>query len=129
MQTQTGRSFAMCSTSVNACWNRRARVIYNDCTVRDQNPVGEADPGAAMNLKVNLPPVPGGPGPPPPPPDGGGDDCHPSYPDKCLDPYAYDYDCLNGEGDGPLYVRGPLVVLPPDPFDLDRDGNGIGCEY
>jgi len=25
-------------------------------------------------------------------------------------------------------VEGPIRVLAPDPFDLDRDGNGLGCE-
>ncbi len=31
-------------------------------------------------------------------------------------------------GNGPNYVEGPIRVLAPDPFDLDRDGNGLGCE-
>ena len=39
-----------------------------------------------------------------------------------------DYDCAGGSGNGPNYVHGPLKVLPPDPFGLDRDGDGIGCE-
>jgi micrococcal nuclease len=30
--------------------------------------------------------------------------CHPSYPDVCLDPNAVDYDCAGGSGNGPLYV-------------------------
>jgi hypothetical protein len=50
----------------------------------------------------------------------------------CLDPSAYDYDCEGGSGDGPDYVEGPVTVdwdVPdPDPFELDRDQNGIGCE-
>jgi hypothetical protein len=50
--------------------------------------------------------------------------CHPSYPTVCLYRNRGDYDCAGGTGDGPNYVRG----LPPDPFDLDRDGDGIGCE-
>lgn len=29
---------------------------------------------------------------------------------------------------GPNYVDGPIRVRPPDPFDLDRDGDGVGCE-
>jgi hypothetical protein len=28
----------------------------------------------------------------------------------------------------PNDVDGPLRVLAPDPFDLDRDGDGWGCE-
>ena len=45
-----------------------------------------------------------------------------------LNPNAVDYDCAGGAGDGPRYVEGPLRVRPPDPFDLDREGDGWGCE-
>jgi hypothetical protein len=31
-------------------------------------------------------------------------------------------------GNGPNYVEGPIRVRPPDPFDLDRDHDGEGCE-
>lgn len=54
--------------------------------------------------------------------------CHPSYPGACLDPTASDYDCAGGSGNGPKYVQGPVTVRPPDPFDLDSDSDGIGCE-
>ena len=54
--------------------------------------------------------------------------CDPSYPDVCLDPAVEDYDCAGGSGNGPGYVEGPIRVLPPDPFDLDREGDGVGCE-
>jgi len=62
-------------------------------------------------------------GPPPP----SSDDCHPSYEGACLDPNASDYDCEDGEGDGPEYT-GPVTVVGEDEYDLDRDGNGEGCE-
>jgi predicted nucleic acid-binding Zn-ribbon protein len=52
--------------------------------------------------------------------------CHPSY-DPCLDPNAGDYDCSGGEGDGPKYT-GTVSVTGPDDYDLDRDGDGIGCD-
>jgi hypothetical protein len=39
-----------------------------------------------------------------------------------------DYDCLGGPGDGPYYVQGPIAVGWNDEYDLDRDGDGIGCE-
>jgi hypothetical protein len=55
-------------------------------------------------------------------------DCDPSYPDDCLDPNSADYDCDRGSGDGPRYVTGPVSVPGADPYDLDRDGDGIGCD-
>jgi hypothetical protein len=61
-------------------------------------------------------------------PNGASASCEPSYPDDCLDPDALDYDCEGGEGDGPEYVAGPVTVRGDDPFDLDRDGDGIGCD-
>jgi len=54
--------------------------------------------------------------------------CNPAYPDACLKDGIGDYDCAGGTGNGPNYVREPIRVLPPDPFDLDRNGDGIGCE-
>lgn len=59
---------------------------------------------------------------------GGSSGCEPSYPDDCLDPNASDYDCEGGTGDGPKYVAGPITVRGSDPFDLDRDGDGAGCD-
>jgi len=53
--------------------------------------------------------------------------CHPSYEGACLLPYASDYDCAGGSGNGPYYT-GRVYVVGPDVFDLDRDGDGIGCE-
>jgi hypothetical protein len=54
-------------------------------------------------------------------------DCTPGY-DPCLPP-ASDYDCRGGSGNGPAYT-GRVAVDPAlgDPYDLDRDGDGIGCE-
>lgn len=54
--------------------------------------------------------------------------CDPAYPDTCLQDGIGDYDCAGGSVNGPNYARGPVRVLPPDPFSLDRDGDGIGCE-
>jgi hypothetical protein len=53
--------------------------------------------------------------------------CHPSYADECV-PYASDADCAAGSGDGPAYVNGPVRVVGPDEYDLDRDGDGIACD-
>lgn len=65
---------------------------------------------------------------PPPPPTTPARNCHPSYEGACLDPTASDYDCAGGSGNGPKYVQGPVKVRPPDPFDLDADADGLGCE-
>lgn len=53
--------------------------------------------------------------------------CHPSYQGACLDPSSSDYDCAGGEGNGPDYT-GPVRVVGPDDYDLDRDGDGFACE-
>lgn len=52
--------------------------------------------------------------------------CHPNY-SGCLKADASDYDCDGGSGNGPYYT-GRVQVIGPDVFDLDRDGDGIGCE-
>lgn len=57
----------------------------------------------------------------------GASKCHPSYEGACLDPLVSDYDCLGGSGDGPLYT-GTVTVVGPDEYDLDRNGDGVGCE-
>lgn len=46
--------------------------------------------------------------------------------DPCLLP-GYDVDCRGGSGNGPRY-SGPVRVTGSDPYDLDRDGDGFGCE-
>jgi len=51
--------------------------------------------------------------------------CHPSY-TPCV-PIAEDVDCEGGSGNGPAYV-GPVRVIGPDEYDLDRDGDGEACE-
>lgn len=52
--------------------------------------------------------------------------CDPNY-SGCV-PIASDVDCAGGSGDGPAYVKGPVTVIGEDIYDLDRNGNGIGCE-
>jgi hypothetical protein len=55
-------------------------------------------------------------------------DCDPSYSGACLDPYASDYDCEGGSGDGPYYT-GPVEVVGYDHFGLDGDNDGHACEW
>jgi hypothetical protein len=84
------------------------------------------DPSTVITLVIAkaLPP----PTTEPPPATTPSRSCDPSYPGVCLDPTAGDYDCAGGSGNGPRYVQGPVQVRPPDPFDLDSDADGIGCE-
>lgn len=56
-----------------------------------------------------------------------GQDCHPSYTGACV-PIDSDVDCAGGSGNGPSYVAGPVRVVGPDVYDLDRDGDGLACE-
>lgn len=54
-------------------------------------------------------------------------ECDPNYSGACLDPYASDYDCEGGSGNGPDYT-GEVTVVGVDHYGLDADGDGIGCE-
>ena len=53
--------------------------------------------------------------------------CDPNYSGACV-PIASDVDCAGGSGNGPAYVQGPVKVIGTDIYDLDRDGDGWGCE-
>jgi hypothetical protein len=53
--------------------------------------------------------------------------CDPNYEGACLNPDSPDYDCRGGSGNGPDYT-GPVRSVGSDPFDLDRDGDGLACE-
>jgi hypothetical protein len=48
--------------------------------------------------------------------------CHPSY-DPCL-PIVGDLNCPDVRAMG----KAPVSVIGPDDYNLDRDGDGIGCE-
>ena len=50
------------------------------------------------------------------------------YVGVCLKQGIGDYDCAGGSGNGPNYIAGPFRVVGYDEFDLDRDGDGMGCE-
>lgn len=45
-----------------------------------------------------------------------------------LRPVASDVDRAGNDGNGPVYVEGPVRVIGDDIYDLDRDGDGIGCD-
>jgi len=71
------------------------------------------------------PPVPTTTAPPAAPPL---QSCTPGY-SPCIPP-GDDVDCSGGSGNGPRYVAGPVAVDPAhgDPYGLDGDNDGIGCE-
>ena len=87
-------------------------------TVIRQSPGGgtSARPGRVVTLVVAKP-LPSG---------GDGGNCTSGY-SPCLPP-ASDYDCAGGTGDGPEFVSGPVRVTGSDPYGLDSDNDGIGCE-
>jgi hypothetical protein len=55
--------------------------------------------------------------------------CDPSYPDVCLKQGIGDYDCARGHRDRAQLRGGADPGAAPDPFDLDRDGDGVDCEF
>jgi micrococcal nuclease len=82
--------------------------------------------GGRVRLSKSECPTPQPPTPPEPP---HGDpapiDCQGYNP--CLQP-GPDVDCAGGSGNGPRYVEGPVSVSGSDPYGLDSDGDGMGCE-
>lgn len=72
-------------------------------------------PRVATSTTTTAEPLPEAPG------------CHPSYEGACLPADASDVDCDGASGNGPEY-SGPVRAVGPDEYDLDRDGNGLGCE-
>jgi resuscitation-promoting factor RpfB len=77
-------------------------------------------PGRSVTIVVAKAP----PAPPPPPPS----NCTPGY-SPCLPP-ASDYDCAGGSGNGPAYTEPGVTyhVTGYDPYGLDADNDGYGCE-
>jgi len=65
--------------------------------------------------------------PPPPPPAPLASNCDANYADACV-PVSSDVDCAGGSGNGPAYVSGIVRVVGSDIYDLDRDGDGYGCD-
>ncbi|MFL7870273.1 MAG: hypothetical protein AB8I58_15710, partial [Anaerolineales bacterium] len=83
-------------------------------------------PTATQIPPTAVPVAPTEPPPPPPPEPQPAEACTPGY-SPCI-PIVSDADCAGGSGNGPYYVQGPVTVTGSDPYDLDRDHDGIGCE-
>lgn len=90
----------------------------DDGTVLSQSPKSgvAARPGTTIKLVIANVEEPAAPP----------SNCTEGY-SPCLAP-ASDYDCAGGSGDGPKYVNGVVEVTGSDPYDLDRDGDGFGCD-
>jgi hypothetical protein len=60
---------------------------------------------------------------------GGSGGCTPGY-SPCLALGPSDYDCYGGGGDGPAYTQPGVTyqVTGSDPYRLDGNNNGLGCE-
>jgi hypothetical protein len=108
-------------------YRRTASVAAGTVISQSRRVSAGVAPSTLITLMIAkaLPPPPPTTQPPPPP---SSRNCDPSYPGVCLDPTAEDCDCAGGSGNRPRYVQGPIQVRPPDPFDLDSDADGIGCE-
>ena len=61
---------------------------------------------------------------------GGGDNCTSGYSPCLVDHGGADYDCYGGSGNGPYYTAPGVVysVTGSDPYGLDADNDGNGCE-
>ena len=109
----------------------KSTARYPAGTVISQSRKAGADvlPDTTVSVVVaKAPPPPPSTAPPASPPTAPSQNCHPSYEGECLKIGIGDYDCAGGSGNGPNYVQGTVQVVGPDQFDLDRDGDGLGCE-
>lgn len=94
-----------------------ASVPANNSEVKAVQPTSQVNVAAPAAVLVPTPkPTPKAPV----------SNCHSGY-SGCLKKNAGDYDCAGGSGNGPNYT-GRVEVYGSDPFDLDRDGDGVGCE-
>lgn len=109
-------------------------VLYQDLFRQAEREASAAGIGLWGPMPTPIPtPVPTAaptvkPPPPPPPSTSAPSNCHPSYSNVCLQMGIGDYDCQGGSGNGPNYVKGPVLVVGYDEFRLDSDGDGVGCE-
>ncbi len=85
-------------------------------------PAQEAARASAIGLWGAPPPTPA------PTAAAGGSNCHPSYTGYCLTAGIGDWDCSYGSGNGPNYLPVAVQVIGFDEYELDRDGDGLGCE-
>lgn len=122
---------AVTTNGQNGVKTKTYRVTYVDGVETARELVSEAvttppvDQVTSVGTRQPAPPPAAAPAPAPAPAPGGGCDSH--YTGACV-PIAKDVDCAGGSGNGPAYVQGPVTVVGSDIYDLDSDGDGIGCE-
>jgi hypothetical protein len=77
-----------------------------------------------LKVRVHKGPTSSGGGGSPPP------DCTPGYSPCLVYHGGADYDCAGGSGNGPYYTKPGVVyhVTSSDPYRLDADNDGLGCE-
>lgn len=119
-RTAAARSLRRAGFAVRVRTERR--TSGREGAVLRQTPAGSTllAPGSVVTLVVAHVVAP-----PPPEPEPE-QSCTAGY-DPCLSP-ASDYDCGGGSGNGPEYAYETVRVTGSDPYDLDSDGDGFGCE-
>ena len=118
---------AVTTVGQNGVKTKTYRVTYVDGVETSRELVSDAVTTAPVDQVTSVGTTQPAPPPPPPAPqqpDGG---CDPNYSGACV-PIASDVDCAGGSGNGPAYVQGPVTVIGTDIYDLDRDGDGTGCD-
>jgi PASTA domain len=94
-------------------------------TVVSSDPAAGTDrlPGRSVTIVIAKPP------PPPPPSSSPTPTCTPGY-SPCLPLGPSDYDCYGGSGNGPAYTEPGVTyrVTGSDPYGLDADNDGYGCQ-
>lgn len=88
--------------------------VYTACATRPAPPAAVP----TVPTTTSVPPPTTTQAPPPPPASA----CHPNY-SKCL-PIVSDLDCADVRAMG----KAPVQVIGADPYRLDGDNDGLGCE-
>jgi hypothetical protein len=84
----------------------KTTLVYPPGTILTQDPKSGTlvAPGQTVTLTVSAAPA-----------------CDPAYPDFCIKPFLGRLRCKD-------LTQRNFKVLPPDPYNLDPDHNGVGCE-
>ena len=127
--TRAKTSLADQGLTAKVTYRSTARYAAGTVISQSRTAGGDVLPDTTVTLVVaKTPPPPPSTAPPAPPTTAPPQRCHPSYEGECLKVGIGDYDCAGGSGNGPNYAEGTVRVVGPDEFDLDRDGDGLGCE-